>query len=197
MSTERLHAQADKKAMTGFSFPKLSIKAVDLVWPETVTNQSAPLFRLYSTQERAGVLDKEFESISMKILIKYLQHRRCQNSHDPQSWNIYKNKEVLGLELFLASSLYVRPAKIKIRRSSLLVLVIKVLDFQTDTQTKSFGVQIHTCDFFEFSPPIIHCSRSSMNHEKEFLTWHPNTWTFANFVVKPPKARACITGNFF
>lgn len=129
--------------MTGSSFSKLSIKAVDLVWPETVTNHSAPLFRLYSTQERAGVLDKEFESISMKILIKYLQHRRCQNSHDPQSWNIYKNKEVLGLELFLASSLYVRPATIKIRRSSLLVLVVKVLDFQTDTQTKSFGVQIH------------------------------------------------------
>ena len=183
--------------MTGSSFSKLSIKAVDLVWPETVTNQSAPLSRLYSTQERAGVLDKEFESISMKILIKYLQHRRCQNSHDPQSWNIYKNKEVLGLELFLASSLYVRPATIKIRRSSLLVLMVKVLDFQTDTQTKSFGVQTHPCDFFEFSPPIIHCSRSSMNHEKEFLTWHPNTWTFANFVVRPPKPRACITGNSF
>ena len=49
-------------------------------------NQSVrATIRLYSTQERAGVLDKEFESISMQILIKYLQHRRCQNSHDPQS----------------------------------------------------------------------------------------------------------------
>lgn len=34
-----------------------------------------------------------------------------------------------------------------------------------------------------------------MNHEKEFLTWYPNTWTFAD-TVEPPKPRVCITDNF-